>query len=172
MCRWNMFEIGTVCLFEKYVFLKHVSNWHCENFVISKPYVKCKVLKHKILRIDTKSTTNFFFFSVLNVGLFKMQWLIDGVRNIFWNSSRWHTAWRRLYLLYDSMHKYIIKTIPLVSKNNNVWFFVKILLKMTPVYVYGSNCEFKWSGKYMKIMSLFVHVSVGDVLGLVRMEKW
>ena len=40
------------------------------------------------------------------------------------------------------------------------------------VYVYGSNCEFKWSGKYMKMLSLFVRVSVGDVLGLVRMEKW
>ena len=76
------------------------------------------------------------------------------------------------FIYYDSMHKCIIKTIPLVSKNNNVWFFVKILLKMTPVYVYGSNCEFKWSGKYMKMLSLFVHVSVGDVLGLVRMEKW
>ena len=54
-----------VCLFEKHVFLKHVSNWHCENFVISKPYVKCKVLKHKLLRIDTKSTTKLsFFFSI------------------------------------------------------------------------------------------------------------
>ena len=43
---------------------------------------------------------------------------------------------------------------------------LKLILK---VYVYGSNCEFKWSGKYMKMLSLFV--SVGDVLGLVRMEK-
>ena len=58
----------------KHVPVKHVSNWHCENFVISKPHVKCKVLKHKILRIDNKSTTKlFFFFSVLNVGLLKMQ---------------------------------------------------------------------------------------------------
>ena len=126
----KLFEIGMVCLFEKHVFLKHVSNWHCKNFVISKPYVKFKVLKHKILRIDTKSTTKLLFFSVLNVGLLKMQWLLDGVRNIFWNSSRWHTAWRRLY--YDLMHKCIIKTILLVSKNSNVLFFVKILLKMTP----------------------------------------
>ena len=65
-----------VCPFEKRVFVKHVSNWHCENFVISKPYVKCKVLKHKILRIDTKSMTKlclFVCFSVLNVGLRKMQ---------------------------------------------------------------------------------------------------
>ena len=38
------------------------SNWHCENFVISKPCVKCKVLKHKILRIDTKSTTRLCLF--------------------------------------------------------------------------------------------------------------
>ena len=42
---------------------------------------------------------------------------------------------------------------------------------ISKVYVYGSSCEFKWSGKYMKMLSLFVRVSVGDVLGLVRMEK-
>ena len=43
---------------------------------------------------------------------------------------------------------------------------------ISKVYVYESNCEFKWSGKYVTILQLFVHVSVGDVLGLVRMEKW
>ena len=43
---------------------------------------------------------------------------------------------------------------------------------ISKVYVYGSNCEFKWSGKYVKMLSLFVHVSVGDVLGLMQMEKW
>ena len=58
-------------------------------------------------------------------------------------------------------------------------FFITFKMKgeglklISKVYVYGSNnCEFKWSGKYMKMLSLFVHVSVGDVLGLVRMEKW
>ena len=58
--------------FWKCVILNHVSNWHCvpfwkmchpeildwhcANFVISKLYVKCKVLKHKFLQRDqTKS---------------------------------------------------------------------------------------------------------------------
>ena len=33
--------------------------------------------------------------------------------------------------------------------------------------------NFKWSGKYVKILTLFVHVSVGEVkklCGLVRLE--
>ena len=57
-------------------------------------------------------------------------------------------------------------------------FFITFKVKgeglklISKVYVYGSNCEFKWSGKYMKMLSLFVHVSVVDILGLVRMEKW
>ena len=56
-------------------------------------------------------------------------------------------------------------------------FFISFKMKgeglklISKVYVYGSNCEFKWSGKYMKMLSLFVHVSVGDILGLVCMEK-
>ena len=45
----NMFQIGMVCCSEKCAFLKHVLDWHCANFVISKPHVKCKVLKHKKL---------------------------------------------------------------------------------------------------------------------------
>ena len=43
----NMFQIGMVWWHhsEKCAFLKHVSDWHCANFVILKPHVKCKVLK-------------------------------------------------------------------------------------------------------------------------------
>ena len=42
---WNMFQIVMVCQSEKCAFLKHVSDWHKVNFVISKPHVTCKVLK-------------------------------------------------------------------------------------------------------------------------------
>ena len=34
--------------------LAHVLNWHSENFVISKPHVKWKVVKHKLLCKETK----------------------------------------------------------------------------------------------------------------------
>ena len=47
---WNMFHFGIVCRSEKCTILKHISDWQCANFVImviSKPSVKCKVLKHK-----------------------------------------------------------------------------------------------------------------------------
>ena len=73
---------------------------------------------------------------------------------------------------------YMLVGIKDISSNGLFIFFIKFKMKgeglklISKVYVYGSNCEFKWSGKYMKMLSLFVHVSVGDVLGLVRMEKW
>ena len=76
---WSMFQIGMVCPSKKRAFLKHVSNWHCENFVISKPRVKWKVVKHKIVCKETKSTTKlhlFIYFSVINVGLLQIQWVI------------------------------------------------------------------------------------------------
>ena len=47
----NMAQISIACRYEKCAILKHVSDWHCANFVISKPgskpHVTCKVLKHK-----------------------------------------------------------------------------------------------------------------------------
>ena len=33
---WNIFQIAMVCRFEKCAFLKHVSDWHRANFVISR----------------------------------------------------------------------------------------------------------------------------------------
>ena len=38
----NVLQIGMVCPSENRAFLKHASNWHCENYVISKPHVKWK----------------------------------------------------------------------------------------------------------------------------------
>ena len=54
------------------------------------------------------------------------------VLEIYFEIHRGGTPRGEDFIYYDSMHKCIIKTITLVSKNNNVWFFVKILLKMTP----------------------------------------
>ena len=57
---------------EKCAILEHVSDWHCANFVISKPHVKCKVLEHKKLaqkdHKKAKLLCLFFclFFSVMN----------------------------------------------------------------------------------------------------------
>ena len=71
-----MFQIGIVRPSEKTCILKHVSNWHCVNVVISKPHVKCKVVKHKLFCKESKSMTKlhlfvclFVYFSVINVDL-------------------------------------------------------------------------------------------------------
>ena len=51
---WNMFHISVLCHSVKCAFLKCVSDWHCANFVKSKPHVECKILKHKNLWRDQK----------------------------------------------------------------------------------------------------------------------
>ena len=80
---WNMFHFGIVCRSEKCTILKHISDWQCANFVImviSKPSVKCKVLKHKTCakrpwRDQTAKLLQLFVcFSVMNVGLLQIQW--------------------------------------------------------------------------------------------------
>ena len=67
----------------------------------------------------------FFFFSIKCNDF-------STVLELYFEIHRGGTPRGEDFIYYDSMHKCIIKTIPLVSKNNNVWFFVKILLKMTP----------------------------------------
>ena len=74
-----------------------------------------------------------------------------------------------IYMLVGIKIHFVIRIVCIFHFVQNEGEGLKLISK---VYVYGSNCEFKWSGKYMKMLSLFVHVSVGDVLGLVRMEKW
>ena len=79
-----MFQIGIVCHSEKCAILKCAilkcaSDWHSVNFVISKPHVKWKVLKHKLCR-ETESKPKqlhlFVCFSAMNVGLLQKQWVI------------------------------------------------------------------------------------------------
>ena len=74
-----------------------------------------------------------------------------------------------IYMLVGIKRHFVIQIVCIFHYVQNEGGGIKTYLKS--VCVYGSNCEFKWSGKYMKMLSLFVHVSVGDVLGLVRMEK-
>ena len=52
---WNMFQIGIVCHSEKCAILKHASDWHWANFIISQPHVKCKDLKYKNLCKETNN---------------------------------------------------------------------------------------------------------------------
>ena len=49
-----MFLIGMVCRSEKCAILKRLSDWHCANFIISKPHkhAKWEVQMHKNLRRD------------------------------------------------------------------------------------------------------------------------
>ena len=56
-----MFQIDMVCRSETCGFLKHVSDWHCANFAISKSHVKCKVKKHKNLWKETQSKAKLRF---------------------------------------------------------------------------------------------------------------
>ena len=74
-----------------------------------------------------------------------------------------------IYMLVGIKRHFVIRIVCIFRYFKMKGEGLKLISK---VYVYGSNWEFKWSGKYMKMLSLFVHVSVGDVLGLVRMEKW
>ena len=78
---WNMFQIGMVWYSEKCALLKHVSDCYCANFIILKPHVKCKVLRHtkmcaKRPHVKQAAFCLFVCFSVINAGLLQMQWLI------------------------------------------------------------------------------------------------
>ena len=63
----NVFQIGIMCRSEKCAILKHASYWHCANLVISKPHVKCKVLKHKNLCKETKRPIYCIFVFVIRL---------------------------------------------------------------------------------------------------------
>ena len=57
---WNIFQIGMVCLSEKYAFLKNVSDWHRANFVISrvdsKMSIKTRCIWSSLAFITEKQT--------------------------------------------------------------------------------------------------------------------
>ena len=79
------FRLALCAVLQKWAVLKHALNWYCAIFIVSKPHVKFKVLKHKNFCKETKSMAKllnlfvcfflsfFLCFLVMNVGPLQIQ---------------------------------------------------------------------------------------------------
>ena len=78
---WNMFQIGMACRFEKCAFLKHVSDWHRANFVISRADDNMSFLtitfEVALATFVTEKQTNKEMQPGLTFGLFSLMFMLQ-----------------------------------------------------------------------------------------------
>ena len=118
---------GVSVPFCKWAFLKHVSNWHCANIVISKLCVKlCKVLKHKEKRQEAWPSCICLFCSK-KANVFPQYDCLHGVNlkhaseiHIFHNSTMpiWKNGTQLKHIMHVPLIAHILK---LVLDRCNCW---------------------------------------------------